>query len=232
MTRGDWKQLDSTWATVTAATALGDRVYAASDGGLYRVDADGDYEALSDDEWRSSYLVGVAGYLVSIEPNGGMYRVDPKDGAYTELEGNWQSVIAATAGGDFVFVIEKSGTLYRVSPADGSYLELNDGFVSTAILTAAAGTLVTIDDSGAMCRVSPKDGTWVEVDQTWSNTRAAAGDDRAAYLVSGEGLYALDPHTGDYEELTNATWASQHLVVMGGHLFSFEPGGGLYRIEL
>lgn len=217
---------------MTAATSLGDRIYAASDGGLYRVDADGEYEAISDDEWRSSFLVGVAGYLVSIEPNGGMYRVDPKDGAYSELEGNWQSVIVATAGGDFVFAIEKSGTLYRISPADGSYVELNDGFTTTTCLTAAAGTLVTVDSAGTLCRVSPKDGAWEEVDHTWANSRTAAGDDRAAYVACGEGIYAVDPHAGTFEELTDTTWGSRHLVAMGGRLFSFEASGGLYRIDL
>lgn len=232
MTRGDWKQLDSTWNDVSAATSVADRIYAVAQGGLYRVDADGGYDVVSDDEWRSTWMVGVAGYLVSIEPNGGMYRVDPRDGSFAELDGNWQSTIAATAGGDYVYVIEKSGTLYRVSPADGSYTELNDGFTATTCLTAAAGTLVLIDAAGTLCRVSPKDGSWEDVDHTWANSRTAAGDDQRAYVASGEGLYAVDPHTGSYEELTDTTWGPRHLVTMGGRLFSFEGAGGLYRIEL
>jgi len=232
MARGDWKQLDGTWERLGAVTSLGDRLYAICDGALWRIDETGAYEQLGDDEWRSSFLIGVAGYLVSIEPNGAMYRVDPHDASYVELEGDWSSTIAACAGGDAVFVIERSGTLYRVEPADASYHALGDGYEHTSALAAASGALVTFDKAGAMYRISPKDGSWDHVSDGWAGLRAAAGDDRAAYGACGDTLYAVGVQDGSYEGLTDTTWASTHLTVMGGALYAFEPTGGVYRIEL
>src|SRR4051812_47004766 len=111
--RGEWKELDGTWTNPTAATALGDRLYIAEGGSIWRVDDTGAYEAIGEDEWRSRFLVGVSGMLVSVEPGGSMYRIDPDTGAWTALDGDWSNTIAACAGGDYVYLVERSGTLYR-----------------------------------------------------------------------------------------------------------------------
>lgn len=231
MTRGEWTQLASSWPHLTAAAAVGDRVFAACDGAIWRIDDAGGYEQLGDDEWRSRFLVGVANHLVAIEPGGGMFRIDPVTGSWVQLDGDWSTVIAATAGGDAIFVVERSGSLYRVEPADGSYHLLGDGFESTAALAAAAGMLVSIEGA-AMYRISPKDATSELVDTAWADTRTLAGDDRAVYAACGEALYAVDPRDGSYENLGDGVWTTQRMVVMGGALYTFEGGGDLYRVEL
>jgi len=232
MARGDWTQLDGTWERLAALTAVGDRMYAVCDGSLWRIDESGGYEQVGDDEWRARFLIGVSGFLIAIEPDGRMYRLDPRDASYVELDGAWDTTIAACAGGDAVFVIERAGALYRVEPADGSYHQLGDGYENTVAMAAAAGALVTFESHGAMYRTGPKDGSWEHVGDGWANLRAAAGDDRAAYAACGDTLYSVDVQDGGYEGLTDTTWASTHLVVMNGGLYAVEPTGGLYRIEL
>ena len=232
MARGDWKQLGDSWERLGTVTALHDGLYAACDAAIWKIDDTGAYTQLGDDEWRTRFLIGVAGHLVAIEPDGRIYRIDPRDASYVELDGSWDGAIAACAGGDAVFVIDRAGDLYRVEPADGSYHQLGDGYEDTIGLTAAGGALVTFDAGGAMFRISAKDGSWDRVANGWAGLRAAAGDDRAAYGACGDTLYAVDVQTGDYEGLTDTTWASTHLVVRDGALLVFEPSGGLYRIEL
>jgi hypothetical protein len=231
MARGEWTQLSGEWANPTAMTALGDRLY-ITEGTLYRVDSTGGYEALGDDEWRSRWVLAAAGWLVTIEESGAMYRVDPKDGSWVQLESSWGTTIAATAGGDSIFVISRSGMLYRVQPSDGSYQEIEGEFADTQLLVAAGGALVSIEPNGRMYRISAKDGTWEQYDDSWHHCRAAAGDDHTLYVVSGDQLWAMDVKTGTYEQIGTDSWGSRLLAVMGGALYSLEPDGRLYRVEL
>ena len=71
-------QLDGAWLAVTAMAGLDGALYLTSERALYRVDARG-HEALGDDAWESRLLVGAGGALISIEPDGAMYRIDPAD---------------------------------------------------------------------------------------------------------------------------------------------------------
>jgi hypothetical protein len=232
MARGDWTELDSTWPHLDAATGLVDHLYAASDGALWRIDATGAYQQVGDEEWRPHQLVGVAGHLVALDRGGALYRVDPADGSWVQLDGDWSSAIAMTAGGDAVFVIERSGSLYRVEVADGSYHHLGDGFERTVAFAAAAGGLVTIEGDGTMYRVSARDAEATLVDTAWAGTRALAGDDHRLYAQTGESLYAVDPGDGAYEPIGEGTWNTRILVVLGGALHAFEQAGSLYRVQL
>jgi hypothetical protein len=232
MTRGDWQQLTSGWEHAHSMTALGSQLYVADTHTLYRVDDAGEYEAVGDDTWQPRFLVGVSGYLLDIEPGGALYRIDPRDTSYEQLDGTWQDVELACAGGDWLYVIDSRGTLYRVSPADGSYTELEGGWSGTTALTAAAGCLVAITDGGTMYRVNPKDGSYEELPDSWRDTGAAAGDDHRAYVRCATTLYQVDPSDGSYEHLTDTTWQSRLLAVAGSSLFTIEPGGTMYRISL
>jgi hypothetical protein len=170
--------------------------------------------------------------ITAIEPNGGMYRVEPADGTWTQLEGDWQHVTAATGGGDAVYVVERSGTLYRAEPSTGAYREIEGDFRDSTMLVAAGDALITVDGNGRMYRVSAHEGAWQPLEDSWTHCRAAAGDAQSLYVVSGETLYAVDPRTGTYAALGEDPWSSKHLALMGGSLFSLEPDGGLYRIAL
>lgn len=229
--RGSWTNLGGTWGNVAAAATLGDRVYAAAGGLLWRVDRDGACDAVGDEEWHPRFLVGVAGYVVSIEPGGGMYRIDPTDGSSVELDGDWSATIAACAGGDAIFVIERSGTLFRVEPADGSYHAIADGFDAAQLVTAAGGALLTVEHDG-LYRISPKTGAWELLSSGWHGVGALAGEPRAAYLACAGSLYAVDPQDGTHEPLTDTSWGGGPMAVMGGRLFVFDPDGHLYRIDL
>jgi len=231
MTRGDYTPLDGTW-NCTAATGLDGTLYLASDNALYRVAADGAYATIGEDAWQSRFLVGIDGALIAIEPGGGMYRISPADGTWTQLEGNWENTIAAAATGGSVFVIERSGTLYRVSPRDGSYEELDSGYANTVCFAAAGDTLIAIDESGSIHRVSAADGSWEQLPETWSGAVAAAGDARGFYVVTQQSMYAVSPTDGSYETLTETTWNARHLATAGGVLYEIEQSGSLYRIDL
>ncbi len=213
-------------------TGLGGALYIASNSAIYQVDRNGEYQTVGNDTWSSKHLVGVAGVLISIEPGGGMFRLDPATREYRELEGDWSSTIAATAHDGALYVIDRGGALYRVSPGDGSYTQLEGGFASTACLTAAGDALLTIEQSGSMYRVSTADGTWSRLDETWAGARAAAGDATTAYVASGESMFTVDPTDGTYADFTDTTWTTRLLAVAGPALYSLESGGALYRIEL
>jgi hypothetical protein len=232
MARGEWTQLDGQYNYPTAMAALGDRLYVAEAGKIWRVDASGDYAAISDDEWRSRFLVSVAGSILSFEESGRLYRIDPRDASYTELDGGWDGALAATAGGDAAYAISKSGTLYRVEPSDGSYTEFDGDYRGTTVLVAAGGGLITIDEAGGMYHVVPRDGTFEKLDDSWQNSTCGAGDDHSLFVAAAKALYSVDPRTGVYERLGEDPWNSKMMALMGGALFTIEPNGGLYRVTL
>jgi hypothetical protein len=231
MTRGAWKELDGSWSKPRALTALGDKLYIAEGSSIWRVADDGAYEAISEDTWESRLLVGVSGWLVALEPNGSLYRVNPTDGGYTRLDGEWSKAVAMCAGGDHVYAFD-GGTLYRITAADGTWHAFDGEWSGAAHLVASGGALLAFEHSGNLYRVSPKDGTWSNLESTWPNTVAAAADDQHAYVVTGNAMYSIDAATGEYELLNEDTWNTRYLTVMGGNLYALEHGGGLYRIDL
>lgn len=231
MTRGDVTQLDGTWNLVTAMTGLGDTLYVTSEHALYRVDARG-YEAIGDDTWDSAHLVGVDGALIAIEPGGGMYRIDPADGTWRQLEGDWSAATHAAGRGDALYVIERSGTLYRVDPTTGGHRELDAGYESTIAFTAAGDTLIALDGEGVIHRVSLEDGSWAALPETWGGAILAAGDGRRCYLASRDTFHDVDPATGVGEPLLDTPWRKVRMAVAGTGLYVLAEPGLMYRIDL
>jgi len=230
MTRGQWHELESTW-DAPAATALDQHLYIAEGGSIFRCDRWGAYETMSED-WSPRFLVGVAGSLVTIETGGEMYRIAPGDGRWDPLDDSWSDAIAATAAGDYVYVVERSGHLYRVAPGDGSYVQIGDDHRDVTCMTAAAGHLITFESTGCMYRVSPRTGAWEEIDDDWRNVRCVASDGKLVYAAVGETIFSIDPADGRFEGLNDTYWNTRHLVGTPDALYAIERDGGLWRIEL
>ena len=64
----------------------------------------------------------------------------------------------------------------------------------------------------------------------WKNTSAGAGCGDALYLVDSRTLYAVSLD-GTWSKRGTGAWDTRVLCANGTHLFAFENGGGLYRIE-
>ena len=111
---GGFQRLDRDWSTVRAACAVGAELVAAA-GHLFVIEPGGaGWHQLSEAEFEPKLLLGDGESLYSVEENGSLYRIDPRDGSWEQLDGSWGDVCAGAARKGGIFLATESGTLYVI----------------------------------------------------------------------------------------------------------------------
>jgi hypothetical protein len=92
---GGFQRLDRDWSTVRAACAVGAELVAAA-GHLFVIEPGGaGWHQLSEAEFEPKLLLGDGESLYSVEENGSLYRIDPRDGSWEQLDGSWATCAPA-----------------------------------------------------------------------------------------------------------------------------------------
>jgi hypothetical protein len=132
---GGFARLDRDWSTVRAACAVGpfsgephdEIMLVAAAGHLFVIEPGGaGWHQLGEAEYDPKLLLGDGESLYSVEENGSLYRIDPKDGSWEQLDGSWGDVCAGAARKGGIFLATESGTLYVVGKG-GAWAPVAEG---------------------------------------------------------------------------------------------------------
>ncbi|HLX62655.1 MAG TPA: hypothetical protein VKX17_15360 [Planctomycetota bacterium] len=231
---GGWTRIGSpgAWKNTHAGAILNGKLYTVETNGAFYVTdlSDGEWKQIGNPDYASTkWMFATGDSLFTIEKDGSLYKLNPKDGARTRLgaEKGWAATISGTLFNGKLYTIEASGDLYVTNLNDGSWLKIGQSeFANTAFIFSAAPNLYTIEKDGNLYRVNPNDGRWVGVGEAnaWKQTQAGTAFKGRIYTVESSGcLFSTD--------VTNGTWRQYGKAEFGGTKFIFGGNERLYTIE-
>lgn len=140
---GEFKDLgEKDWTAVNGMTALGGKLYVASDLHLWEVDKRGNARPLaakgSPDWGRTTSVTTLDGNLYCINEEI-LYRVEPS-GKVTNLGKEWFSVPGMAALDGKLYIVADEG-LYEVEPSTGKYTKLSEDWYNVDGIVALDGKL-------------------------------------------------------------------------------------------
>jgi tRNA A-37 threonylcarbamoyl transferase component Bud32 len=239
---GDREQVGATgvWKKTLVGAILNPTLFTIdSDGHLFHNNLrNGERKQIGDADFGNTvFLFASGGQLYAIERAGTMYRVNPDNGRWVRLEGDWKGTRAGVVHEGRLFTIENDGTLYGTELPKGEWSSIGKPrHTGTAFLFAADDSLYALDKEGSLHRVNPKDGTRQRVGQPngWKGTVAGA--------VLGGGLYTVEASGALYRtNLADGTWiqvgksefgSTAFLFAHAEKLYAIEKDGNLYRVHV
>jgi outer membrane protein assembly factor BamB len=150
---GSSERLDGDWSEARAAVGA-DRLYVAG-GPIWALDTDEHaVTRVGDATWHTELLLAAGGSLFSLEEDGSLYRIDPKDGEAVQLDGDWGDVCAGAGGADRLYLVATTGALYAVAPT-GDYEVVDTGtHWDTRMLMAGSACLYALEHSGSLYAIA------------------------------------------------------------------------------
>src|SRR5262249_6255867 len=180
------------WKGTLAGAVLGEALFTGdSDGHLYHgfLRTGVRKQVGSASFGNTTLMFAAARQLYSIEKDGTLYRVNPRDGSWVPLEGDWKDTRAGAVIDNRLYTVEKSGALFGTDLATGTWVSIGKPHhAATVFLFATDDSLYAIEKEGSLFRINPKDGTKQRVGTSnWKNTVAGAvlGDDLYTVETSG-----------------------------------------------
>jgi tRNA A-37 threonylcarbamoyl transferase component Bud32 len=227
------------WKGTLAGAVLGEALYTAdSDGHLYHgfLRTGTRKQVGSASFGNTAFMFGAARQLYTIEKDGTLYRVNPRDASWVALEGDWKDTRMCAVIENRLFTIEKSGTLFGTDLAPITWASIGKpNHAATAFLFATDDTLYAIEKEGSLFRINPKDGNKQRVGtSSWKGTVAGAvlGDDLYTVETSGH-LYKTALPGGLWNAVGKPEFGSTaFLFAAGDKLYSIEKDGTLYRVTV
>lgn len=222
---GSFERMEGNWARVEAVAASREQLFVVDNTILYRVAQTGAYEPLTN-RWhpRAMAALGDALYLFATDDN--LYKVSQADGTFTQLTRGWREIRGATTTRDGLYVATAQ-SIFQLDPDTGEELKLPQRW-DVKLLVGMGTFLFAFETDGTLRRLDTRDGTYVTLPGNWPNVTAAAAAQDALFAIDNTVLYRIDPRTGATARLDNR-FHTQHLAVVGSHLFSFE-NGELFRV--
>jgi len=146
-------RLDGDWSEARAAVGA-DRLYVAG-GPLWALDPEERaVSRVGDATWHTELLLSAQGSLFSLEEDGSLYRIDPRDGDAVQLDGDWGDVCAGAGGPDRLYLVATTGALYAVAPS-GDYEVVDTGtHWDTRMLMAGSSCIYALEHSGSLYAIS------------------------------------------------------------------------------
>src|SRR6266852_1148607 len=148
-------------------------------------------------DWKGTIdMVGMDGFLWSVEPDGSLYKTDPATGNYTQVgdKGSFQK-LKLFEGMDHMLWTVEGGTLYKTDPNTGKWAQSGEGggWARTIAMVGMNGVLYSIEPDGSLWKTD-KSGTDTLVDKGGFKgcTELAAMDGKLWTIENGT-LYKTDP---------------------------------------
>ncbi len=106
---------------------------------------------------NTAFLFAVAGRLYTIEKDGSLYRINPRDGIWAGVgpAGGWKDTLAGVILRGKLYTVEPTGYLWATGLDPGRWKQVGKpAFGNTAFIFAAVGRLYTIENDGSLYGVS------------------------------------------------------------------------------
>src|SRR5438477_2655909 len=148
-------------------------------------------------EWKGTVdMVGMDGFLWSVEADGSLYKTDPATGNYTQVgdKGSFRN-LKHLEGMDHMLWTVEGDTLYKSDPATGKWERMGEGggWGKTVAMAGLNGILYSVEPDGSLWKTD-KSGNDVLVDKgDFKGCTDLAGMDGKLWTIENGNLYWTDP---------------------------------------
>jgi hypothetical protein len=242
--RGAWQRIgdEGKWKGVLGGVILNDRLYTAEkDGRLYVSNLEsGERKAIGRVEFGDTLFVfGAGDHLYSIEKNGCLYRVSPRDGTWVQVgeDNAFEAVKAGAVCNGRLYTVEMDGSLHAADLGNGKRTQVGKAeFKDIRALFSAGDKLACVNKDGNLLRVDPANGTLTRVgpEAGWKGTRFASVLRDQVYAIEGDGtLRSAAMADGKRKQLGKAEFGETAFLFAGGkEIYTIENDGSLYVVNV
>ena len=156
-------------------------------------------------DWKNTVdMVGMDGFLWSIEADGSLYKTDPATGNYTQIgdKGSFRNLKHLEAMDHMLWTVE-GDTLYKNDPAAGKWERMGEGggWGKTVAMAGLNSILYSVEPDGSLWKTDKSgNDTLVDKGDFKGCTDLAALDGRLWTLENGT-LYSTDPSNLKWQEI-------------------------------
>ena len=185
-------------------------------------------------DWKGTVdMVGMDGFLWSVEADGSLYKTDPATGNYTQVgdKGSFRNLKHLEAMDHMLWTVE-GDTLYKSDPATGKWERMGEGggWGKTVAMAGLNGILYSVEPDGSLWKTD-KSGTDTLIDKGDFKgcTDLAALDGRLWTLENGI-LYSTEPTSLKWQQI--AEFKNISVMISGADvLWMLDDSGTLYKVD-
>src|SRR5439155_2151294 len=156
-------------------------------------------------DWKGTVdMVGMDGFLWSIEPDGSLYKTDPATGKFTQVgdKGSFSRLKHLEAMDHMLWTVE-GDSLYKNDPKTGKW-ELSGeggGWNKTVAMAGLNGILYSIEPDGSLWKTDQK-GNDTQIDKgDFKGCTDLAAMNGKLWTIEDGSLYSTDPSTLKWEQI-------------------------------
>lgn len=185
-------------------------------------------------DWKDTVnMVGMDGFLWSIEADGSLYKTDPATGNYTQVgdKGSFRKLKHLEALDHSLWTVE-GDTLYKNDPATGKWERMGEGggWGKTVAMAGLNGILYSVEPDGSLWKTDKSgNDTLIDKGDFKGCTDLAALDGRLWTLEDGI-LYSTEPTSLKWQKIGEFKDIS---VMISGtdFLWMLDNAGTLYKVD-
>ena len=188
-------------------------------------------------EWKGTVdMVGMDGFIWSVEADGSLFKTDPANGTYTLVgeKGSFQR-LKLIEGMDHMLWTVEGDTLYKTDPATGKWERSGEGggWARTIDMVGLNGILYSVEPDGSLWKTD-KSGNDTLIDKGGFKGVTHLTEMGGKLWTIEEGtLYQTDPNTlkwsqiGKEGDFTNVS----AMEGTGNFIWMIDKAGNLYKVD-
>ena len=185
-------------------------------------------------DWKNTVdMVGMDGFLWSIEADGSLYKTDPATGNYTQIgdKGSFRNLKHLEAMDHILWTVE-GDTLYKNDPATGKWERMGEGggWGKTVAMAGLNGILYSVEPDGSLWKTDKSgNDTLIDKGDFKGCTDLAALDGRL-WTLENSTLYSTEPTSLKWQEIGEFKNIS---VMISGQdsLWMLDQSGTLLKVD-
>jgi hypothetical protein len=185
-------------------------------------------------DWKGTVdMVGMDGFLWSIEADGSLYKTDPATGNYTQVgdKGSFSKLKHLEAMDHMLWTVE-GDTLYKSDPATGKWERMGEGggWGKTVAMAGLNGILYSIEPDGSLWKTDKSgNDTLIDKGDFKGCTDLAALDGRLWTLENGI-LYSTEPTSLKWQQI--GEFKNISVMISGSDfLWMLDDSGSLLKVD-
>ncbi len=188
-------------------------------------------------DWKGTVdMVGMDGFLWSVEPDGSLYKTDPATGNYTEVgeKGSFRR-LKHLEGMDHMLWTVEGDTLYKTDPKTGKWEKSGEGggWARTVAMVGLNSILYSIEPDGSLWKTE-KNGEDTLVDKGgFKGCTDLAAMSGKLWTIEDGTLYKTDPTTLKWEQVgKEGVFAGITVMVSGPtYLLMLDKSGSMHKVD-
>jgi hypothetical protein len=215
--------------TSTTSTTSAPRTEVTVTGKWQLVGKEGDWKGTID-------MVGMDGFIWSVESDGSLYKTDPATGNFTQVgeKGSFQR-LKLIEGMDHMLWTVEGDSLYKSDPATGKWERSGEGggWSRTIDMVGLNGVLYSVEPDGSLWKTE-KNGTDTLIDKgSFKGVTHLTEMGGKLWTVEEGTLYQTDPSTLKWSQVGKEGDFTNVSVMEGAGTFIWmiDKAGNLYKVD-